>query len=131
MTATIDSNTISIIVNNTVEDIDKAIQILMTLRSEKRIKTIEDYWSKFRNESLRGKPSFSPAHNEHEYQNTGRPSGGPANEETDCNQPTGRSFEHELQNREKLLVVDIPSSRESHPHTGRISLKSRLTQLQM
>ena len=33
MTATIDSNTISIMVNNTVEDIDKAMQILMTLRS--------------------------------------------------------------------------------------------------
>ena len=30
MTATIDSNTISIMVNNTVEDIDKAMQILMT-----------------------------------------------------------------------------------------------------
>jgi hypothetical protein len=56
MTATIDSNTISITVNNMVEDIDKAMQILMTLRSEKRIKTIEDCWSKFRNEPLRGKP---------------------------------------------------------------------------
>ena len=46
MTATIDSNTISITVNNMVEDIDKAMQILMILRSEKRIKTIEDCWSK-------------------------------------------------------------------------------------
>ena len=56
MTATIDSNTISITVNNMVEDIDKAMQILMILRSEKRIKTIEHCWSKFRNEPLRGKP---------------------------------------------------------------------------
>ena len=119
MTATIDSNTISIMVNNTVEDIDKAMQILMTLRSEKRINAIEDYWNQFRNGPLRDKSRFSQVHNKNEYRNTGR------------NQSIYQSFEHELQNREKLLVVDIPSSRESHPHTGRISLKSRLTQLQM
>ena len=131
MTATIDSNTISIMVNNTVEDIDKAMQILMTLRSEKRINAIEDYWNQFRNGPLRDKSRFSQVHNKNEYRNTGRPSTEPANEETDCNQSIYQSFEKELQHREKLLVVDIPSTRESHPHTGRISLKSRLTQLQM
>ena len=131
MTATIDSNIISITVNNTVEDIDKAMQILMTLRSEKRIRTIKDYWAGIWNESQRGKPHFSPAHNGHGYRNTGRPSDELTNEETDCNQPAGRSFVHELQNEEKLSVVEFPSSRESHPHTGRISLKSRLVQFQM
>lgn len=131
MTATIDSNIISITVNNTVEDIDKAMQILMTLRSEKRIRAIKDYWAGIWNESQRGKPYFSPAHNGHGYRNTGRPSDEPTNEGTDCNQPAGRSFVHELQNEEKLSVVEFPSSRESHPHTGRISLKSRLAQFQM
>lgn len=63
MTATIDSNTISIMVNNTVEDIDKAMQILMTLRSEKRINAIEDYWNQFRNGPLRDKSRFSQVHN--------------------------------------------------------------------
>ena len=131
MTATIDSNIISITVNNTVEDIDKAMQILMTLRSEKRIRAIKGYWAGIWNESQRGKPHFSPAHNGHGYRNTGRPSDEPTNEGTDCNQPAGRSFVHELQNEEKLSVVEFPSSRESHPHTGRISLKSRLVQFQM
>ena len=74
MTATIDSNTISIMVNNTVEDIDKAMQILMTLRSEKRINAIEDYWNQFRNGPLRDKSRFSQVHNKNEYRNTGRPS---------------------------------------------------------
>ena len=91
MTATIDSNTISIMVNNTVEDIDKAMQILMTLRSEKRINAIEDYWNQFRNGPLRDKSRFSQVHNKNEYRNTGRPSTEPANEETDCNQFINRS----------------------------------------
>lgn len=57
MTATIDSNTISITANNTEEDINRAIQILMTLRNEKQIKAIEDYWSKIRYKQPDGRPS--------------------------------------------------------------------------
>ena len=131
MTATIDSNIISITVNNTVEDIDKAMQILITLRSEKRIRAIEDYWAGIWNESQRGKPHFPWLITDTDirilvvHQTSQR-----TKEQIVINQLVDRSC-MSFKNEEKLSVVEFPSSRESHPHTGRISLKSRLAQFQM